>query len=37
MIDNPAGKNQGYYRIGKTLDANGNVTGGWSPWIPVPV
>ena len=36
MIDNPVGKNQGYYRIGKTLDANGNVTGGWSPWIPVP-
>ena len=36
MIDNPAGKNQGYYRIGKTLDANGNVTGGWGPWIAVP-
>lgn len=36
MIDNPEGKNQGYYRIGKKLDANGNVTGGWGPWIPIP-
>lgn len=36
MIDNPEGKNQGYYRIGKTLDADGNVTGGWGPWIAVP-
>ena len=36
MIDNPEGKNQGYYRVGKKLDANGNVTGGWSPWIAVP-
>ena len=29
-VDNPAGENQGYYRIGWDLDANGNVTGGWS-------
>lgn len=36
MIDNPPGKNQGYYRIGKKLDANGNVTGGWSDWIAIP-
>jgi Domain of unknown function (DUF1929) len=36
MVDNPPGKNEGYYRIGKKLDAEGKVTGGWSPWIPVP-
>jgi Domain of unknown function (DUF1929)/FG-GAP-like repeat len=36
MIDNAAGANQGYYRIGLGLDANGVVTGGWSPWIPIP-
>jgi hypothetical protein len=36
MIDNPPGQNQGYYRVGKMLDAGGNVTGGWLPWIPIP-
>ena len=36
MIDNPPGKNQGFYRVGKGLDANGNVTGGWTDWIEVP-
>jgi hypothetical protein len=36
MIDNPAGQNQGFYRIGRQLDAAGNVNGGWGPWIPVP-
>ncbi|MEY2932477.1 MAG: hypothetical protein RL033_3226 [Pseudomonadota bacterium] len=36
MIDNPVGKNQGYYRVGKALDINGNVTGGWGAWIPIP-
>lgn len=36
MIDSAPGQNQGYYRIGKQLDADGNVTGGWGPWIPVP-
>jgi hypothetical protein len=36
MIDNPPNKNQGYYKIGKNLDANGNVTGGWSNWIEIP-
>jgi hypothetical protein len=36
MIDNPPGQNQGYYRLGKRLDATGNVTGGWGPWIPIP-
>jgi hypothetical protein len=36
MIDNPPGQNAGYYRIGKKLDVDGKVTGGWSPWLPVP-
>lgn len=36
MIDNPPGQNEGYYRVGKRLDADGNVTGGWGPWIAIP-
>ncbi len=36
MIDNPAGKNQGYYRVGRKLDAGGGVTGGWGDWTPIP-
>jgi len=36
MVDNPPGQNRGVFRIGRKLDANGNVTGGWTPWIDVP-
>ena len=36
QIDNPVGQNQGFYRVGWKLDTNGNVTGGWGPWEPVP-
>ena len=36
MIDAPTEQNQGYYRIGKALDSDGNLTGGWGPWIPIP-
>jgi Domain of unknown function (DUF1929) len=36
MIDNPAGQNQGYYRVGRKLDANGIVTAGWGDWTPIP-
>ncbi len=36
MIDGPPGKKQGFYRIGQQLDVNGNVRGGWTPWIQVP-
>jgi hypothetical protein len=36
MIDNPAGKNRGFYRIGKAVDANGNVMGGRTDWLEVP-
>ena len=35
-IDNPSGANHGYYRVGLNVDLNGNVTGGWSPPIPIP-
>ncbi len=36
QIDNPGGENHGYYRIGWNLNANGDVTGGWSPVKPIP-
>jgi hypothetical protein len=36
MIDNPPGQNQGFYRIGKQLDVNGKINGGWGPWMPIP-
>src|SRR5215204_2521880 len=36
MVDGPAGANQGYYRVGRNLVADGAVTGGWTPWIAVP-
>jgi hypothetical protein len=29
MIDSPPGQNAGFYRVGKALDVNGNVAGGW--------
>lgn len=35
-VDNPGGVNRGVYRIGRDLDVNGVVTGGWTPWIDVP-
>jgi hypothetical protein len=35
-VDNPAGENHGWYRIGWNLDTAGNVTGGWSPIVAVP-
>jgi hypothetical protein len=36
MIDNPPGQNQGFYRVGRKLDADGAVTGGWGDWTPIP-
>ncbi|HEY9845163.1 MAG TPA: hypothetical protein V6D03_03110, partial [Candidatus Caenarcaniphilales bacterium] len=36
QIDNPPGANVGLYRVGKNLDINGNVTGGWGPWVAIP-
>ncbi|MFN9694787.1 MAG: S8 family serine peptidase [Synechococcaceae cyanobacterium] len=35
-LDNPAGENRGYYRIGWSLNASGDVTGGWSMVRAVP-
>ncbi|MFC5949932.1 galactose oxidase-like domain-containing protein [Pseudonocardia lutea] len=35
-VDAPAGPNGGFYRIGRDLDADGVVTGGWTGWTPVP-
>src|SRR5438128_535966 len=36
MIDNPPGQNQGLYKVGKNLDSDGVVRGGWGAWIPIP-
>ena len=36
QVDNPPGANQGFYRVGSNLDANGQITNGWGPWIAVP-
>ncbi|HEY2763907.1 MAG TPA: galactose oxidase-like domain-containing protein [Pseudonocardiaceae bacterium] len=36
VVDNPPGKNAGYYRVGRGLGADGAVNGGWSPWQQVP-
>jgi hypothetical protein len=36
MVDNPPGQNQALYRVGSDLDSAGTVTGGWSPWMPIP-
>jgi len=35
-IDNPAGDNHGYFRIGWNLNAAGDVTGGWSEIRAIP-
>ena len=36
LVDRQPGHNQGLYRIGHDLAADGEVTGGWEPWRPVP-
>src|SRR5438105_4066551 len=36
LIDNPPGANRGLYRVGRDLDAQGNIAGGWEPWRPIP-
>jgi hypothetical protein len=35
-VDNPAGKNGGYYSVGWRLDARGRPADGWGPWQEVP-
>jgi len=32
-LDNPQGENHGYYRVGRNLDEQGNITGGWGDII----
>ncbi|MEV6769095.1 galactose oxidase-like domain-containing protein [Nocardia sp. NPDC051030] len=36
LVDNPVGQNQGYFRIGRDLAADGTVTGGWTAWQQIP-
>jgi len=36
MVDNGPQGNRGLYRLGRDLDQDGVVTGGWAPWIDVP-
>jgi Domain of unknown function (DUF1929)/FG-GAP-like repeat len=37
MVDDPpGGQNAAYYRIGWGMAADGNLTGGWSPWVAIP-
>ena len=36
IVDSTPQKNRGLFRVGRKLDALGNVTGGWTPWIEVP-
>jgi hypothetical protein len=36
-VDHPTpGPNRGFYRVGRRVDAQGNITGGWGPWIEIP-
>jgi hypothetical protein len=36
MVDAGPQANRGLYRVGRGLGADGQVTGGWTPWIDVP-
>ncbi|HEX5812915.1 MAG TPA: hypothetical protein VFY38_12470, partial [Pseudonocardia sp.] len=36
MVDAPPGGNRGLLRVGRVLDGDGQVTGGWSAWVDVP-
>ena len=35
-IDGGLQPNRGAYRLGRDLDADGNVTAGWTPWLQIP-
>ncbi|WP_433508050.1 hypothetical protein ACQP04_17270 [Pseudonocardia halophobica] len=35
-VDAPDGPNGGFYRIGRDLGADGEVTGGWTGWTAIP-
>ena len=36
VIDDAVGLNRGLFRVGRALDADGVVTGGWTQWTEVP-
>jgi hypothetical protein len=37
-VDNPiTGPHRGFYRVGRQLDSQGVTTGGWGPWIEIPL
>ncbi|WP_067691945.1 glyoxal oxidase [Nocardia jejuensis] len=36
LVDNPPGQNQGYFRVGRDMAADGTVTGGWTAWQQIP-
>lgn len=36
QVDGAKEQNRGVYRVGRSLNAAGEVTGGWGPWIDVP-
>ena len=35
-VDDPWGENEGFYRVGRQIDAAGGVAGGWSESKPIP-
>jgi hypothetical protein len=36
-VDHPTpGPNRAFYRVGRRVDAQGNITGNWGPWIEIP-
>ena len=36
LVDDGPQQNRGLYRIGRDLDPDGQVTGGWTPWTDIP-
>lgn len=35
-VDAPEGVNRGMYRLGRDIEPDGQVSGGWTPWIDIP-
>lgn len=35
-VDAPDGANAGWYRMGRDLNADGTIGGGWTPWLAIP-
>ncbi|MGH2732543.1 MAG: hypothetical protein ACRDJG_06345 [Actinomycetota bacterium] len=36
QVDNPPGQNQAFYKVGKKLQVDGAIGGGWTSWLGVP-